>query len=186
MHRVWDSGILTDTIQRVPKYYADRSPYPHIEATLFGKSYDPLVRQIMIEGIYGKFNTSIGEWLSCPAPKASPLEADEYSQSLFQSDSDMPWAEDPLSVVPPTPAPPTDDEVICPFAWAKPIQQMNCDFIWPKALDNFNELDRPTYYQLDTPRYMGKIRREWVMEKLLAMAGVRLAHVLNHIFADQK
>ncbi|THH18860.1 hypothetical protein EW146_g2214 [Bondarzewia mesenterica] len=39
------------------------------------------------------------------------------------------------------------------------------------------------YLELDTPEYAGRIEKEWIVEKLLAMGGVRLAGVLNEIFA---
>lgn len=43
----------------------------------------------------------------------------------------------------------------------------------------------PPYLELDTPEYSGKIRDEWVVEKLLAQGGIRLAGVLNYLFADE-
>ncbi|KAG6808837.1 hypothetical protein H0H87_012497, partial [Tephrocybe sp. NHM501043] len=38
--------------------------------------------------------------------------------------------------------------------------------------------------QLDTPEYAGAIKNDLVIEKLLAQAGIRLAAVLNWLFAD--
>ncbi|KAJ7141150.1 phospholipase C/P1 nuclease domain-containing protein [Mycena epipterygia] len=40
------------------------------------------------------------------------------------------------------------------------------------------------YLELDTPEYSGVISKEWIVEKLLAQAGIRLAGVLNYLFAD--
>ena len=40
--------------------------------------------------------------------------------------------------------------------------------------------------QLDTPEYAGRIRKELVIEKLLATAGVRLAAVLNEILDPEE
>ncbi|KAL1941699.1 hypothetical protein VTO73DRAFT_6699 [Trametes versicolor] len=42
----------------------------------------------------------------------------------------------------------------------------------------------PELFELDTPEYAGRLARGWVLERLLAMAGVRLAGVLTDIFAD--
>lgn len=42
----------------------------------------------------------------------------------------------------------------------------------------------PELFELDTPEYAGRLARGWVVERLLAMAGVRLAGVLTDIFAD--
>ena len=39
------------------------------------------------------------------------------------------------------------------------------------------------YLELDTPEYSGAIAKAWVVEKLLAQGGIRLAAVLNEIFA---
>jgi hypothetical protein len=40
--------------------------------------------------------------------------------------------------------------------------------------------------ELDKPEYSGKIEDDWVIEKLLAQGGVRLAGILNAIFAPQR
>lgn len=121
----------------------------------------------------------------------------------------------------------TDDDTLCPYAWAKPIEEMNCDFIWHKAFDEppydkvplspstsgshdhshshpespeaeLNLVDSSGHYsagpeaanddllELDIPEYAGKIRREWIVEKLLAQGGIRLAGVLNWLFADDE
>ncbi|KAI8986725.1 phospholipase C/P1 nuclease [Trametes punicea] len=42
----------------------------------------------------------------------------------------------------------------------------------------------PELLELDTPAYAGRIAHRWVVERLLAMGGVRLAGVLTEIFAD--
>jgi len=116
----------------------------------------------------------------------------------------------------------TDDDIVCPYAWAKPINQLNCDFIFPNAIDlppynqqfsfdlnshspdsvhlsSKSEVDLVDsegryragfkggggpYLELDTPEYAGKIKNEFVVEKLLAQGGIRLAGVLNWLFAD--
>lgn len=40
------------------------------------------------------------------------------------------------------------------------------------------------YLELDTPEYAGKIMDQWIVEKLLAQGGIRLAATLNSLFAD--
>ena len=40
------------------------------------------------------------------------------------------------------------------------------------------------YLELDAPKYSGVISDRWILEKLLAMAGVRLAALLNYLFAE--
>lgn len=109
----------------------------------------------------------------------------------------------------------TDDDILCPYHWAQPIQEMNCELVWPKALDeppyslatdlhasgpnslidhieqgNFEEVDeesadgRKIYLELDIPEYAGVITKTMMVEKLLAQAGIRLAAVINWLFAD--
>ena len=40
----------------------------------------------------------------------------------------------------------------------------------------------PGVFELDTPEYAGRIRSEWLVERLLAMGGIRLAGLLNGLF----
>lgn len=42
-----------------------------------------------------------------------------------------------------------------------------------------------TYLELDTPEYAGRIQKEFVLEQLLAMGGIRLAAILNYLFAEE-
>lgn len=145
-----------------------------------------------------------------------------------------------------------DDESLCPYAWAQPLHQLNCDLVWPPEIDEppyshdahsrfgrassfgghgpedehaygcghgtlsaeqevremqafmDGKLDakdgqsikeagsdwlgmtmvaqRTPYLELYTPEYAGRIAKKWVLEKLLAMAGIRLAGILNDVF----
>ena len=43
------------------------------------------------------------------------------------------------------------------------------------------QADQPN---LDTPEYAGQIEKDWVIEKLLAQGGLRLAGVLNAVFSS--
>lgn len=67
----------------------------------------------------------------------------------------------------------------CPYTWAKAIHGLNCDVCWPTEYTGSGPL-----IELDTDRYLGHIGREKIMEKLLAMGGLRLAKVLNEVFGD--
>ena len=53
--------------------------------------------------------------------------------------------------------------------------------IWPK---NYTGDRSQPLIELDTPEYLGRITSEHVVEKILAMAGLRLAHILNTIYGD--
>jgi hypothetical protein len=69
----------------------------------------------------------------------------------------------------------------CPYTWASEIHGMNCDLIWPK------EYEGPGHplIELDTDQYVGRIKRENTMERLLAMGGLRLAKIVNEILGDE-
>jgi len=74
-----------------------------------------------------------------------------------------------------------DKNPACPYTWASEIHGMNCEFIWPK------EYEGPGHplIELDTDQYVGRIRRENTMERLLAMGGLRLAKIVNEILGDE-
>lgn len=92
----------------------------------------------------------------------------------------------------------SDSDTLCPYAWGAPVHALNCGVVWPPELDNpeFATHDdddasasvagKGKYLELDTPEYSGKIEKDWVVEKLLAQGGVRLAGILNAIFAPQQ
>ena len=204
LHSLWDGLLIAQRIRTLPRNYTLPLPFPEIEYNLRGTIYDPYVRRLMWEGIMGRWKDDIQTWVSCPtSDNTSSGGVWQTVMSLFKTDV----------------AAQTDDNIICPYAWAKPINELNCDFIFPKALDQppYNQRhsvdsdssahlfpeaevdlvdpngrfragskgggDGP-YLELDTLEYAGKIRNELIVEKLLAQGGIRLAGVLNWLFAD--
>ena len=197
--------MIAKALRTVPRNYTRPLPSPQIEFALRGTIYDPYVRRIMHEGILGKWRDEIPEWLSCPptSTSASPSPDSPSGGGLWQQVMSL-WLTRGV-------ADQTDDEMMCPYHWAKPIHALNCELIWPKALDEppYNQhrlsstsdpcsdpeeeelesdvsgMGTPVpYLELDTPEYAGVISERWVVEKLLAMAGMRLAAVLNYLFAE--
>jgi hypothetical protein len=69
----------------------------------------------------------------------------------------------------------------CPYTWASEIHGMNCDLIWPKEYEGRGH----PLIELDTDQYVGRIKRENTMERLLAMGGLRLAKIVNEILGDE-
>lgn len=69
----------------------------------------------------------------------------------------------------------------CPYTWAKPLQAINCDIAWPQGYTG--EVGEPLI-ELDTDEYLGRIGREKTIEKLMAMAGIRLASVINQALGE--
>ncbi|ODN82133.1 hypothetical protein L202_02437 [Cryptococcus amylolentus CBS 6039] len=70
----------------------------------------------------------------------------------------------------------------CPFHWTSGIHQLNCDIVWPAA---FTDEPGQALIELDTDEYLGEIGRQKIVERLLAMAGLRLAKVLNEALAEE-
>lgn len=65
---------------------------------------------------------------------------------------------------------------ICPFTWSKAMHGINCEYAWPKEYTgNHGE----PLIELDTDAYVGRLSKDKVVERVLAMGGIRLAHVLN-------
>jgi hypothetical protein len=190
LHSLWDGLLIAQGIRTVPQNYSRPLPFSEIEQHLRGTIYDSYLRRVMWEGIMGQWKDEIDSWISCPT-----------STSSVPSSSSGVW-QTVLSLFSHNVAEETDDDVVCQYAWAKPINELNCEFIFPKELDeppyNHHPFSpegviestadgshyREPYLELDTPEYAGKIRDELVVEKLLAQAGIRLAGVLNWLFAD--
>ncbi|KAL0958049.1 hypothetical protein HGRIS_000226 [Hohenbuehelia grisea] len=51
---------------------------------------------------------------------------------------------------------------------------------------SINNNPRRQYIELDTPEYAGVVEKEWIIEKLMAQAGIRLAGVLNWLFVEDE
>lgn len=184
LHSMWDSLIVAKAIRTTPYNYTKPIPDHELEKHLRGAIYDPLIRKIVIDGIGGKWRDEVDSWLGCPGqqvpePPSIWLQTKQLVFGRAWRSSD------------------TDDEVVCPYHWATPIHAMVCEWIWPKEMDEppygdsslpslFGKQPPGPYLELDTPEYGGKIVREWVLEKLFAMAGIRLAAVLNYLFAVEE
>jgi hypothetical protein len=203
LHSLWDSLLIAKAIREVPRNYSHRLPYDQVESALRGTIYDSYVRRIMWEGILGQWKDELPNWTSCPA----------ITEGFFQKPGSL-WQQVMSTVniflrggdV----ARETDDDVLCPYHWAQPIQELNCELVWPKALDeppyndvvtllestgdiNFEDTVEDSvdarkriYLELDTPEYAGVISKTMLVEKLLAQAGIRLAAVINWLFADRE
>jgi len=180
-HSMWDSLIVAKAIRTTPHNYTKPIPGHEIEKHLRGAIYDPLIRKVVVDGIGRKWRDEVDSWLECPGQQTpEPLSMWQQTKRLVFGRA---WRSSD-----------TDDEVVCPYHWATPIHAMNCEWIWPKEMDEppyggsglFGGRPSHPYLELDTPEYGGKITREWVVEKLFAMAGIRLAAILNYLFAVEE
>jgi hypothetical protein len=206
LHSVWDSSLIAKAIRLTPAKYTRPIPAPAVESSLRGAIYDPYIRRIVWEGFgvnnrKARWSSETNSWLDCPASSSSSqsVAADlEHGQQAPQEV--LVPATAPRKKPHPGGGPPStsDSDTLCPYAWGAPIHALNCGVVWPPQLDN-PEFDTHTHYdddgtslargkylELDTPEYSGKIEKDWVVEKLLAQGGVRLAGVLTAIFAQQQ
>ncbi len=172
-----------------PQNYSRPLALPALETSLRGAIYDPYIRRIIWEGLgvgrhAGRWGSEAKSWISCPRPRFAESAVDaewEPSQEVLAA---------PRKPKPgPGHGPPgtSDEGIFCPYAWTAPIHKLNCEVVWPAALDEpetEGRAPRREYLELDTPEYAGSIEKKWIIEKLLAQAGVRLAGILNHIFAE--
>ncbi|KAF9648381.1 phospholipase C/P1 nuclease [Thelephora ganbajun] len=169
LHGMWDGNLVDRAIETTPSDW-EQQLGSEIEHHLHGDHYDPLIRKVLVQGINQTWAGEVQSWVQCPAASSALPRGDD--QTVLQSQRE---------------ASDTDDGSVCPWHWASPIHQLTCDWVWPKQLEQppYNDHQGPLL-ELDTDEYGGKITREWVVEKLLTMGGIRLASILNLIFTQQK
>ncbi|KIJ29270.1 hypothetical protein M422DRAFT_37004 [Sphaerobolus stellatus SS14] len=178
-HGVWDGMLIAKEIRETPYKYENPLPNPQVESALRGAIYDPYIRQIIWEGVLNEWADEVQEWTQCPSSfEDVPNFYPEYAGSEFRTQP----GQIPLNALRASSpkVPPTDDATVCPFTWGQPIHALNCEIVWPRELNS----DNPPHIELDTPEYSGKLKKQKIVMKLLAMGGVRMAAVLNEIFAD--
>ena len=180
--------MIAKAVRTVPRKYSRPLPYPAIESALRGTIYDSYIRRIMWEGTLNKWADEIDDWLSCSAPlpeSSVVLEPEGTWQKVLSglSGFNSLFKKHGVEINP-------DGEVVCPYFWSQPLSALNCDIVWPKQLTlkesggNESSLEETAELELDTPDYAGVIEKRMLLEKLLAQGGVRLAGVLNYLFAD--
>jgi len=181
--------LIAKAVRTVPGNYSRPLPYPAIERALRGTIYDSYIRRIMWEGTLNKWADEIDEWLSCsnPTPElessvvVGPAEGTwQKVLSGLSSFNTLLFEEQGVEINP-------DGDVVCPYFWSQPLNALNCDIVWPKQLtlkESGGSLET-TELELDTPEYAGVIEKRMLLEKLLAQGGIRLAGILNYLFADQ-
>ena len=188
LHSVWDNNLIAKALRMTPRNYSRPLPVPAVEDSLRGAIYDSYVRRIIWEGVgvgqgTGRWETEADSWLSCPDHKLVPAQESPQAVLAGGRPRAPKWRGPPET---------SDTDIICPHAWAAPAYALNCDIVWPAELDkpsaSAEEARRPRgdYLELDTREYTGRIEKEWIVEKQLAMAGVRLAGMLNYIFLPQQ
>ncbi|CAE6473892.1 unnamed protein product [Rhizoctonia solani] len=174
LHAVWDESLVNHMIIHTTKYTSplpissstpdlERERNTRIEDALRGSIYDAFTRSILVEGIYGRWAAEVEEWISCP-----------QSPSMSLHDAQMRMVQGELMFDDPTDIP------VCPHHWTIKTHEMLCTFIWP-----FELTDKTAPRELNTVDYADRVRAELIVEKQLAIGGIRLAAVLNGVLGQE-
>lgn len=172
LHKVWDTHMLERRIEQLSNYSVplDR---PAWATALRGTKYDAYVRWILVEGLGQGTDAPVHprwpdwrEWTTCPS---QPMHIAGVSDPT-------PSAKGPM----------------CPLAWASEMHAMGCRyaFAYPVPGSTLNMLSwvlaiLPGVVKspdVAIPVYLDPVYENMVLEKALAMAGVRLAYILNTLF----
>lgn len=79
-----------------------------------------------------------------------------------------------------------EDLPICPFAWTKSLHPLVCKYAFASPVPSLDDAHLSTPPpELDVAEYRGRIEKDKVIHKQLAMAGTRLAAVLNSILLEE-
>ena len=130
----------------MPLHLTGRSTSPlsnmHVEASLRGAIYNPFICRIVWEGLLEQWADELTLWTSCSLTAATTRGPNTQQQNILSSPQL------------------TDDETVCPYFWAKPLYALNCEIVWPPALDSDDHepIERTTN-SVGTPRRIGGPRR---------------------------
>lgn len=205
---MWDGFLIAKAVRTVPQNYSRPLPYPRVEKALRGTIYDSYIRRILWEGLLNPWAEDTADWLSCPVPSEDAPIAPSGLLGAWQNAYSATrklvqvLLRDGVDITP-------DGPTVCPYHWAQPTHALNCEIVWPPALDeppynvrfdtgghdhahvhgdeeeDTTELNGAQLLDLDTPQYAGVIEKTMLIEKLLAQGGIRLAGVLNYLFAHE-
>ncbi|CUA76451.1 Endonuclease 3 [Rhizoctonia solani] len=174
LHAVWDESLVNHMIIHTTTH---TSPLPttsstparererniRIEDALRGSIYDAYTRSIIVDGIYGRWASEVEQWISCPQAPALSLQ-----------DAQIRMARGEMMLDDPTDVP------VCPHHWSIKTHDMLCTYIWP-----FGLTDKTPPRELNTVDYADRVRAELIVEKQLAIGGMRLAAVLNSVLGHE-
>ncbi|KAG5651804.1 hypothetical protein H0H81_007325 [Sphagnurus paluster] len=125
LHGLWDNLLIAKAIRETPRNYTKPLPSRAIEGALRDTIYDPWVRRIMWEGVLGQWRDEVADWVSCPTSHEEPVQGMwQTVLSAFGLRARRTGDKDEM-----------DDDVLCPYHWAAQIHPLNCEIIWPAALD---------------------------------------------------
>jgi hypothetical protein len=207
LHSLWDGLLIAQRLRTLPSNYTKPLPIPEVEDNLRDTIYDPYIRRLVWEGLLGKYEDEVESWLTCPSPE--PFQ--EVPTSTFQlimswmlgssSSKDGGLGVDDEVLCPYHWAQPIH-QLNCRIVFPKaldepPYNSLSFDadeesggHVCGESNDHdfedflTSKAKKSRYLELDTPEYAGFIKEQWIVEKLLTQGGIRLAAVLNWLFAE--
>jgi len=137
---------------------------------LRGAIYDPYIRYILWQGVRVWWRDDLEDWIRCP-------EELEFTSNATQPQSHQLGGQ--LTFLRSSKQPQLDQIPGCPLHWSRPIHSdITCSHTFPSAEPHGKAPE------LATDEYYGWVKNNTIVEKLLAMGGLRLAATLNEIFND--
>lgn len=208
LHSVWDGLLINAQIRQLANY-TTRLPSARIESALRGTRYDAYIRWILVEGLGQGKNSSKegqgwwaeeqGHWTTCPSAKKTIQEdgpinssahwlrtitpqssklADRIFSMRFRKmpDAVHKWRPDDVDET---------DLPVCPYSWTKPMHPLVCSYAFADPIPAPGQEHNGSLAELDVPEYKGRIENDKVIQKQLALAGVRLAAILNSLLLPE-
>ncbi|KAI0297930.1 phospholipase C/P1 nuclease domain-containing protein [Russula brevipes] len=179
LHSVWDNLLIAKAVRLTPANYTSPIHAPVLEDTLRGAIYDLHPHR----------------WRDWASTAPRPLDVRSRLVARVPAPAAHQWAPEEQQVLvgprKPSPAPrerpaeTSDSDMLCPHAWAVPIHKLkSARSCGPRSSTARTRRVRTAVAAEAT--FRRKIEDDWVVEKLLAQGGVRLAGILNAIFAPQR
>ena len=204
--------MIAKSLRTIPRNYTRPLPVPALEASLRGAIYDPYVRRIVWEGVgigrgTGRWESEADSWLDCPASSSSLSEPQLVlaapRRPPHRNVEGPPRTSDSETLCPYAWGAPIH-QLNCGVVWPADLDlsardndtviHAHAHHCGTTSVDDEMSASMGTvgrggsgghYPELDTPEYSGRIASDWVIEKLLAQGGVRLAGILNALFVPQ-
>lgn len=208
LHSVWDGLLINAQIRQLANY-TTRLSSARIESALRGRTYDAYIRWILVEGLGQGKNSSNGvtgwwaeeqgQWTTCPSAKDRTQQDDSTTSSAHWLRTFTPQSSKLADKIFSLRSNKITDEVhkwrpddvdetdlpVCPYAWTKPMHPLVCSYAFADPVPAPGQEHDGPLAELDVPEYKGRIEDDKVIQKQLAMAGIRLAAVLNSVLLPE-
>ncbi|CAG8471679.1 18831_t:CDS:2 [Rhizophagus irregularis] len=175
LHYIWDSRLINKHIRELGYNFT----FSDDNANNFydGPFFEPYVKYI-INLMKTVWKQEVAEWAVCNEEVEyifeketqellkpnSILFEDNNKQTHFEVNSRREKEKYSLNK--------KQTSVSCPEFWAVPLNRLNCQIVWKDYIPD-TELSEGIYYE--------RIKRTRIVEKLLAITGIRIAAVLNSL-----